>query len=312
MPIIDKKDRNNWYNCIPEQADPVKRWEGFSADKLKGNEIRCGEMILAKIPQVPGLISRKTRRNEYGSSTTYIELITERRYDREKHQTRNRRVCIGTDISHIYRGMMIINEKYHEYFNSKGQLVFTPLIEKREKSAETEKKTDNGKKTDPKKQTGIKEEAAMMQEQEGLTIETSGSDGPEETEAGERKIGTGVEENDREIQEEMDRKEHMKDRVEFLYNLLMKYDCLVEEQMGKRPDLAMSRNQIRRINELLQDIRQIMQPFEFSEYLQPAEEENEESGNQMTYADMAVLLKNYICVMNSYKFGRLWYRPNYR
>ena len=128
MPIIDKRDRNNWYNCIPEQADPAKRWEGFSADKLQGNEIRCGEMILAKIPQVPGLISRKTRRNEYGSSTTYIELITERRYDREKHQTRNRRVCIGTDISHIYRGMMIINEKYHEYFNSKGQLVFTPLI----------------------------------------------------------------------------------------------------------------------------------------------------------------------------------------
>ena len=110
----------------------------------------------------------------------------------------------------------------------------------------------------------------------------------------------------------MDRKEHMKDRVEFLYNLLMKYDCLVEEQMGKRPDLAMSRNQIRRINELLQDIRQIMQPFEFSEYLQLAEEENEESGSRMTYADMAVLLKNYICVMNSYKFGRLWYRPNYR
>ena len=296
MPIIDKREQNNWYNCIPEQADPMKRWEGFSADKLQGNEIRCGEMILAKIPQVSGLISRKTRRNEYGGSTTYIELITD----------------IGTDISHIYRGMMIINEKYHEYFNSKGQLVFTPLIEKREKSAEAEKKTDNGKRTDPKKQTGREEEAAMMREQEGLTIKTSGSDGPEETEAGERKMGTGVEENDREIQEEMERKEHMKDRVEFLYNLLMKYDCLVEEQMGKRPDLAMSNHQIRRINELMQDIREIMKPFEFSEYLQMAEEENEESGSRMTYADMAVLLKNYICVMNSYKFGRLWYRTSHR
>ena len=64
MPIVDKRDRNNWYNCIPIKRDPAERWKRFSADQLKGNEVECGCGTLAKIPQIKGLISFKNRENE--------------------------------------------------------------------------------------------------------------------------------------------------------------------------------------------------------------------------------------------------------
>ena len=137
MPIVDKRDRNNWYNCIPIKRDPAERWKRFSADQLKGNEVECGCGTLAKIPQIKGLISFKNRENEFGRVTRYVELITERRYDKEKKQSRNKRVCIGIDISHIYPGMMIINEKYHNYFNKNGDLIFSPRIEVREEKKKT-------------------------------------------------------------------------------------------------------------------------------------------------------------------------------
>ena len=36
----------------------------------------------------------------------------------------------------------------------------------------------------------------------------------------------------------------------------------------------------------------------------------EEEGETMTYGDMALLLLNYDCVMNSYRVGRIWYRSS--
>ena len=133
MPIVDKRDRNNWYNNIPLQQDPSKRWQKFSAEQLKGNEVQCGCETLAKIPPIKGLISYKSRKNDYGKVTRYVELITERRYDKEKKQSRNKRICIGIDVSHIFPGMMIINEKYHDYFTTSGELKFSPKIETKEK-----------------------------------------------------------------------------------------------------------------------------------------------------------------------------------
>lgn len=262
-----KKERDSWYGCIPVQADPERKWEGFTADDLNGNEIRCGERVLAKIPKLPGLICRKKRKDGYGHETKYIELVTERWYDQDKQQMRNKRVCIGIDISHIYDGMMIINEKYRQYFNKDGELIQASIKDSdfRRENKETEMK---------------------QKEKEETTMEN----------------------NDQKIQAELDRKEHMKDRFDFLNDLLVKYDNLVDIQAEKRPDMPMSGNQIRRINGLLKDIREFLAPFEYGEYLQMADEGEDEDGKRMTYGDMAVLLKTYGCVMSSYKFGRIWYK----
>ena len=134
--VTNNRRERNWYDSIPIQQNYGNQWEHFSADKLQGNEIKCGDVILAKIPNLPGLIGRKTRKDEYGKVTKYVELITERWYDKEKQQTRNRRVCIGIDVDHIFRGMMVINEKYHKYFNRAGELMIEPKIEKKETTEE--------------------------------------------------------------------------------------------------------------------------------------------------------------------------------
>ena len=132
MPIRIIRDPNrpfNWYDSIPAKRDPTQLPKDprdqyqvdpdfFDPDKLEVNEFRQGENIIAKIPNIEGRITRKQ-----SNGTTYIELILARWYDKEKKQTRNRRVTIGVDVSGIYRGMMMANENYHEYFDTKGNLV---------------------------------------------------------------------------------------------------------------------------------------------------------------------------------------------
>ncbi len=94
--------------------------EEFDPDKLEENEIRQSDgTIFAKIPRIPGRITRRKKANgdEY-----YIELVISRHYDPETKQNRNKKVIIGTDISHYLRGMMAANDNYHDYFNTLGQV----------------------------------------------------------------------------------------------------------------------------------------------------------------------------------------------
>ena len=303
----------NWYDSIPVAEDPVKKWANFDASKLKGNEIQCSAGTMAKIPQLQGFISRKKRTDEYGNVTTYIELITERWYDKEKRQTRNKRVCIGIDVSMFYGGMMLINDKYHDYFDKDGNLLITIRDEGKKKDKE-EKKTvmddrmgenaDAGNSSDQQLGRTAAEENPVYAEDSA----EKGQEVKQDMEAEEKKQ-EATEENDREIQEEINRKEHMKDRFEFLDRLLLKYRNIIEEQVTKRPDMRMSRYQITRINQLLKEIREFLKIFEYGEYM-PLAEEAEEEGETMTYADIALLLLNYDCVMNSYRLGRIWYRSS--
>ena len=291
MPIIDKRDRSNWYNCIPTERDTANAWKRFSADQLKGNEIQCGCETLAKIPQMKGLISYKNRENEFGKVTRYVELITERRYDREKKQSRNRRVCIGIDVSHIFPGMMIINEKYHNFFNKSGELIFTPKTEEKKGAKEMRNhESDKGKETAERPSEDIHDVKDKETQQETAKEEK------------------GMDSQDREIQEELNRQQHMRDRFEFLDRMLNGYRYLVDEQLSRKQDGKMSSYQIRRINELLEDIREFFREFEYTEYLQLAEEPDEENEERMSYSDIAVLLRGYVCVMDSYRFGKIWYR----
>lgn len=121
-------NRHSWYDSIPRSDAQTRFWEHFSADRLKANEIECGDATLAKIPKIEGLISRRKKQN--GTFvTTYVELILSRTYDKDKKQSRNKRVIIGIDVSHVYPGMMMINDKYHDYFDRDGNLTYTPEAE---------------------------------------------------------------------------------------------------------------------------------------------------------------------------------------
>ena len=94
-----------------------------------------------------------------------------------------------------------------------------------------------------------------------------------------------MQDNDREIQAELDRQAHARDRFDFLDRMLNGYKYLVEEQVSRKQNSQMSRYQIRRINELLGDIRHFLREFEYTEYLQPAEEPEGEDGEGMSYSE---------------------------
>jgi len=67
--------------------------------------------------------------------------VLDRHYDKEKKQSRNTRVVIGTDISHIYPDMMLTGKRYHEFFDTAGNLLpqYLPDKLKEEKQKKTQK-----------------------------------------------------------------------------------------------------------------------------------------------------------------------------
>ncbi len=133
MPIYDKRDRNNWYNSIPvssrQKANPLADPD-FSIEKMQENEIDFGDgSILAKIPNIEGRIFR---RDDKDRNSTYIVLLTDSRYDKELKQTRNDKVIIGTELFGKYEGLMMANENYHLYFDTRGRLVNDPMKKRKE------------------------------------------------------------------------------------------------------------------------------------------------------------------------------------
>ena len=145
MPIIDKRDRNNWYNTVRVEGkrrgyDPF-RDPHFDADKLKENEIiQPNGVILAKIPKIE---NRIYHRSPSDRSETYIELLTDYEKDPETGKTVAKKTIIGIDISGFLDGMMIINEHYHKYFDRKGNLIKDPLRERREREAKEKAEATN-------------------------------------------------------------------------------------------------------------------------------------------------------------------------
>ena len=142
MRINNRNDRNGWYNTIPVQGASARRWpnpDTFDVNKLQENEIDYGNgTVLAKIPVIPNHIYK---RREKDRSKVYIELVLGRSYDEASKQTRNRKVIIGTDAAGLFDGMMVINEKYREYFDKDGRIINEELKRTLAKEArEKEKK----------------------------------------------------------------------------------------------------------------------------------------------------------------------------
>ena len=83
------------------------------------NEVKFGDAILVRIPKIEGRIYTR----QEGPHLIYVMYIYETRWDREKKQTRNRKVMIGQAIESI-PGAMLPNENYYRFFDRRtGQLI---------------------------------------------------------------------------------------------------------------------------------------------------------------------------------------------
>ena len=96
------------------------------------------------------------------------------------------------------------------------------------------------------------------------------------------------------------------DHIELLRNILRGHANLIEAQAKRRPDAPMSRNQIRTINEILQELRTSFQNSEIEDYLHLAEEPDEETNTPATtYGEMSLLLNAYDSMLYQFVLGKL-------
>lgn len=367
MPIIDKRDRNNWYNSIPVERPPKRSFlddPNFSVDKMKGNEIEAGPgIIFAKIPEIKGRIYR---RHDKDRNKTYIVLIADRYPDpANPKNTISERVIIGTELFGQYAGLMEISENYHEYFNIHGTLFNDPMKRRKEReereraeqearanaeeaeTAEkaTEKKTAEAAEEETAEETEEvteKEEAARppsttaqpgthpptqwsrdeertvdeikasLLEQEKRLAEKEESLNEELMQANEvlRKLYARQEELDQMIRmEKAYAGEAVRQHINLLHSMLQDYKHIATDQAKRKPDMFMRAVQIRTINEILSELREILRGTEAEDYLHLAEEPVEEDLKNhpgTTYGEMAILLSAYSNAVLAFKCDNLY------
>lgn len=335
MPIIDKRDRNNWYNSIPisnqrEAYNPFLD-PNVDVDTLEINEVRQSyDTKIAKIPKIKHRIFRRTE----GSSTHVIFLVDEW-YDQEKGQMRNKKVDIGTDLGGFLPGRMIVNkDNYYKYFNVHGQLINDPLKKRRDQKAkEAADKEEAG--AAARREAETVERAAFVQKE---TIEETGTETilPEQEE--ERSVDEikaaliekeklldeklkqaeeglkELEENKKVLDELKDVKvlaleEKEKAHIDLLNEFLESYIDSVREQAKRRPDGLMRLTQIRAINEILDELRNYFAGSESERYLHLAEEPREDDLEHhpgTTYGEMDILLTAYRWTVHAFRYKSLY------
>lgn len=335
MPIIDKRDRNNWYNSIPisnqrEAYNPFLD-PNVDVDTLEINEVRQSyDTKIAKIPKIKHRIFRRTE----GSGTHVIFLVDEW-YDQEKGQMRNKKVDIGTDLGGFLPGRMIVNkDNYYKYFNIHGQLINDPLKKRRDQKAkEAADKEEAG--ATARREAETVERAAFVQKE---TIEETGTETilPEQEE--ERSVdeikaaliekeklldeklkqaeeGLKELEENKKVLEELQEvriltlQEKEKAHIELLNDFLENYIDSVREQAKRRPDGLMRLTQIRAINEILDELRNYFAGSESERYLHLAEEPREDDLEHhpgTTYGEMDILLTAYRWTVHAFRYKSLY------
>ena len=335
MPIIDKRDRNNWYNSIPisnqrEAYNPFLD-PNVDVDTLEINEVRQSyDTKIAKIPKIKHRIFRRTE----GSSTHVIFLVDEW-YDQEKGQMRNKKVDIGTDLGGFLPGRMIVNkDNYYKYFNVHGQLINDPLKKRRDQKAKEAADKEEARAA-ARREAETVERAAFVQKE---TIEETGTETilPEQEE--ERSVDEikaaliekeklldeklkqaeeglkELEENKKVLDELQDVKvlaleEKEKAHIDLLNEFLESYIDSVREQAKRRPDGLMRLTQIRAINEILDELRNYFAGSESERYLHLAEEPREDDLEHhpgTTYAEMDILLTAYRWTVHAFRYKSLY------
>jgi hypothetical protein len=287
---------------------PEFDWISFDPRKMTTNEVRNGPAVLARIPKIEGMITRHKKKTVNGVQR-YIDLVLDRHYDKEKKQSRNTRVVIGTDISHIYPDMMLTGKRYHEFFDTNGNLLpqYLPDTLKEEKKKKTQEDENMAEENNTEM---YPEEKSTENEAKNENIAPASAGSTAHSEAvSNGAISTTPEAYSPESEEERQRKQqkHTKDWLNTLRNMLYGYKDVIDEQAKRRPYYPVTGYMVRKINDLLVVLRTLFAPFEGSEFLGFAEEPDPKDPNKgTTFADMAILLSSYDVLFSSYISGRLW------
>lgn len=338
MPITDKRDRDNWYNSIPRTSnvpvppDNPMLQKDFSADKLKENYIVQGNDTYVKIPTIN---HRICRREDKEHSKTYIQLITDTFYDPASKQMRNKKVVIGTDVSSLFPGLMLINDNYYDYLDLNGQVINTALrkqiqederkaAEKRAKDEQSKRETEQKAKETAERQTHQNKQQSPNKPEPAKGAERTVDEIRESLLEKEKQLDQKLQEAKEGLKQLQEAKETLDSLIEvrrtelqerddahirFLGNILDSYIKTVNEQAKRRPDTFMRQTQIHTINEVLRELRDLFSASAAGEYLHLAEEPREDDLEHhpgTTYGEMAILLQPYDWTVSAYQMNYLY------
>lgn len=172
--------RNNWddYGAERRSGRPKEPYnpftdKHFNPDKLETNEIKSGNVTLAKIPAIPERVF--VQEWEDGSDPS-VMFVADRYSDEATGEMHDDLVDIGTDISRLLKGMMKINERYHVYFDREGRIINDPLARRREQEAEEKARRERKEAAEKIKA----EETAKKKKTEAAKAKTSKRNQPAE------------------------------------------------------------------------------------------------------------------------------------
>ena len=327
--LENQKNRNTGTSRKPYNPleDP-----NFDVNQLEENEITAGTMTLTKIPKMPGRISNHTA----ADGTPEIRFLADRYRDEETGETRDEEVVIGIDLSYRLDGMMVITDKYHEYFNRKGRLVYDPLQhrkeqetreeqekqsreaeEKEEAKQETAKRT-KASRTNPEERTVDELKASLLEKEKLLEQKTREAEKEnEKLKLKEREINQNLKELEKAREELEDIREErlfaIDDRVYqhigLMQSILSKFSYTIDEQAKRKPAAQMSLRQIRMVNEILKELKYYFETSSAADYLHLAEEPREDDLEHhpgTTYGEMSLLLDAYDSVLTAFRLDRLY------
>ena len=334
MPYYSRLDSRNWSENAAALTERGPSSPSGTEEKKDKDYFFEGHNTFVRIPELPGHICRK---HDPESNVTSIQLITETHYDPESKQMRNTKVTIGTDVSCFYPGMMLIKDAFFDYFDLHGKIFNTAFRKQLEEEArkKEEKKT---RKTERILQAGETETAATEQAEE--QAERQAEEQTENLPEGDTRTVDEIRESlllkEKQLEEERkaleaERRELEKAREEvenireeklltlaekekahatLLSEILDSHQHTVMEQAKRRPDKFMKQTQIRHINEILQEIREMLAGSNAFRYLHLAEEPREDDLEHYpgtTYGEMDILLNAYGWAMSARRYNRLYW-----
>ena len=318
----------------------------FDPKMLPKGKIEQGRdaIPMVVIPNVPKRISIR--------KDGYIELILSRYYNKEAHQSRNKKVIIGQDISHILLGMMNPNDNYYSLFDGTGRLYNDQMKGNKktevsdegiegiyeepaeEETAESEEKKPekqppekqqpegSDEKPQPEEPDSRQAESKTMKEKTGKTEQPQSQPITEDALAArekavrekEARLAERIQElleisqqlSEAQEQQMMEQNEALRDHVYLLDKILRDFIDTIEHQVKRKPDAYMSLKQIRTINEILRELKDILTDSEAGDFLHLAEEPDSEHDNPgTTYGEMNLLLNIYTVTTNTFSYGCL-------
>ena len=121
-------NKTTWFLLNPEQ---------FDIDRLEAHEMQQGDgTVIAMIPQIKDRI--RIEWNENGLEKD-VKLVVGRKTDAETGEITEETVFLGTALGGRFSGMMHAIDDYHNYFDTRGNMVYDPMAQKETGTSGTEK-----------------------------------------------------------------------------------------------------------------------------------------------------------------------------